>query len=120
MSLELEDQYDKIYRYCYFRVKDARLAEDLTQEAFLRFFSQKTYISRGKPLAYLYAIAKNLCIDAYNKTETISLPDDFAEEDRVHGIEANIAINQALDALPQDLREIILLRHANDLQLRIK
>ena len=33
---DLEEQYDKIYRYCYYRVKDAHLAEDLTQETFLR------------------------------------------------------------------------------------
>lgn len=37
MSLELEDQYEKIYKYCYFKVKNRHLAEDLTQETFLKF-----------------------------------------------------------------------------------
>ncbi|MEG2087518.1 MAG: RNA polymerase sigma factor [Angelakisella sp.] len=69
MTTELEDQYDKIYRYCCLRVNNPQLAEDLTQETFLKYFSQNTYLSRGKPLAYLYTIAKNLCIDHYRKAQ---------------------------------------------------
>ena len=34
MAIEIRDQYDKIYRYCYHKVKNAVLAEDLTQETF--------------------------------------------------------------------------------------
>lgn len=33
--MDLEDQYDKLYRYCYFRVRDVQTAEDLVQETFL-------------------------------------------------------------------------------------
>lgn len=35
--MDLEDQYDKLYRYCYFRVRDVQTAEDLVQETFLRW-----------------------------------------------------------------------------------
>lgn len=31
MQEDLAVQYEKLYRYCYFRVRDADLAEDLTQ-----------------------------------------------------------------------------------------
>ena len=65
MSLDLSEQYDKIYRYCYFKVNDRCAAEDLAQETFLRYFSHTPYISRGKQLAYLYTIARNLCVDYY-------------------------------------------------------
>ncbi|MEG1687360.1 MAG: hypothetical protein RR185_02265 [Angelakisella sp.] len=51
MTTELEDQYDKIYRYCCLRVSNPQLAEDLTQETFLKYFSQNTYLSRGKHMA---------------------------------------------------------------------
>lgn len=63
MSIDINEQYDKIYRYCYFKVKSRCLAEDLTQETFLRYFAQTSYVHRGKRLAYLYTIARNLCID---------------------------------------------------------
>jgi RNA polymerase sigma-70 factor (ECF subfamily) len=76
--LSLQEQYDKVYKYCYFKVHNADLAEDLTQDAFLRFFNQNSYVDRGKPLAYLYTIAKNLCADAYRKAKEPPLTDDSA------------------------------------------
>ena len=71
MSSRPEEQYDKIYRYCYFRVRDAVRAEDLTQETFLRYFARRS--SAGDfpdrdgedELRYLYRIAHNLCVDSY-------------------------------------------------------
>ena len=35
--LNLEDQYDRIFKYLYFHFHDRHVAEDMTQEAFLRF-----------------------------------------------------------------------------------
>ena len=35
--IDLEEQYDKIYRYCYYKLHHREKAEDITQEAFLRF-----------------------------------------------------------------------------------
>lgn len=117
MSLELKDQYDKIYRYCYFKVKDVQLAEDLTQETFLKFFAQNTYISRGKPLAYLYTIAKNLCIDACKKREIIHLEDDVQSENELDAFETHFAVREAVSTLPKDLQEMIMLRFANELSM---
>lgn len=36
MSFDIEQPYDKLYRYCYFRLRSRELAEDITQEPFLR------------------------------------------------------------------------------------
>lgn len=41
--MNLEDQYERIYKYLYFRLHDKHAAEDLTQEAFLRFLESRTY-----------------------------------------------------------------------------
>jgi len=38
MSVSLQDQCDKIYRYCYFKVNNKVIAEDLTQETLKCFF----------------------------------------------------------------------------------
>lgn len=117
MSLELEDQYEKIYRYCYFKVKNAQLAEDLTQETFLKFFSQSSYINRGKTLAYLYTISRNLCIDAYKKQELLPLDNDIVVESDLATCEEKLVVRQAISTLPQDLQEIVLLHFANDLSI---
>ena len=119
MSLSLKEQYDKIYKYCYFKVRNAHIAEDLTQETFHRFFSQNSYISRGKPLAYLYTIAKNLCIDAYRKNDEQPLLEDFAVEDaKLNALETSIAVREAVAALPNDVQEILLLRFSNNLPVK--
>lgn len=117
VSLALKDQYDKIYRFCYFKVKNTQLAEDLTQETFLKFFSQSTYISRGKPLAYLYTIARNLCMEVYRKKEILPLHENVTAESDFEHAEASIAIRQAVSTLAEDLQEIVLLRFVNDLSI---
>jgi len=118
VSLSLHEQYDEVYKYCYFKTKNAPLAEDLTQETFLRFFSQSNYISRGKPLAYLYTIAKNLCIDAYRKTNEQPLSEDIVDErSEISSLETTIAVKEALATLPSDIQEILLFRYANELSI---
>ncbi|WP_242860907.1 sigma factor [Defluviitalea phaphyphila] len=39
-------------------MNNKEVAEDLTQETFLKYFSQTSYINRGKSLTFLYTIAK--------------------------------------------------------------
>lgn len=56
MDTDLEEQYDKIYRFCYMKTKHRQSAEDITQETFLRFLEDHTYKEMGKMLAYLYTI----------------------------------------------------------------
>lgn len=65
--MDIEEQYDKIYRYCYFKLYDKQLAQDITQETFLRFFRQDLCLDSNKELPYLYTIAKNLCVDNFRK-----------------------------------------------------
>ena len=65
--MDIEEQYDKIYRYCYFKLYDKQSAQDITQEAFLRFYRQGLNLDRNKQLPYFYKIAKNLCVDSLRK-----------------------------------------------------
>jgi RNA polymerase sigma-70 factor (ECF subfamily) len=115
MSVSLQDQYDKIYRYCYFKVNNKEIAEDLTQETFLKYFSQTSYINRGKPLAYLYTIAKNLCIDFYKKNKEQDLDEEILGNDAISVFEIHFTIREAVSTLPNDLQELLLLRFANEL-----
>lgn len=115
MSVSLQDQYDKIYKYCYFKVKNKEIAEDLTQETFLKYFSQNSYINRGKPLAYLYTIAKHQCIDYFKKIQTFPLEETLIFDDNTDSILTNLALTQAIHTLPEDLAEILLLRFGNEL-----
>ena len=61
--MDLKEQYEKLLKYCYMKMKDRNLAEDIVQETFLRFWQSKSYRDTGKEMAYLYTIARNLCMD---------------------------------------------------------
>lgn len=117
MSVDIQEQYDKIYRYCYYKVCNSTLAEDLTQETFLKYFARNSYIERGKQLAYLYTIARNLCMDAFRKKQPEELTDEFPDTDFMERTELRIAIRQALKTLPEQDRELLLFRYANELSI---
>ncbi len=117
MSVDIQEQYDKIYRYCYYKVRNSVLAEDLTQETFLKYFAQNAYIERGKMLAYLYTIARNLCIDAFRKIQPELLTKDIPDTDCFEKIELNLTLHKALNSLSQQERELLLLRYVNELSV---
>lgn len=129
MSLDLGEQYDKIYRYCYFKVNNHCLAEDLTQETFLRYFAQNSYVNHGKQLAYLYTIARNLCIDYYRKPHRVMAEEDVSQsgwkknveklsENPMEYVETSLHLQMAVDKLPIEMQELILLRYVNELSVR--
>ena len=120
--MDYEAQYDKIYRYCYYKVNNATAAEDITQETFLRFFENHSYQENGRALNYLYTIARNLCIDEYRKHVSEALPESF-EEVRITGMEESIveglAMRQALAKLSPMERELVLLRFVNEVPVKV-
>lgn len=117
MQADIQKQYDKIYRYCYYKVKNVPLAEDLTQETFLRYFTQNSYVEHGKKLAYLYTIARNLCMDSFRKAKIEALCAEIPSEDCLEQLELNIVIKDALCELTDKEQEILLLRYANELAI---
>ena len=84
--MDIEEQYDKIYRYCYFKLSNQQLAEDITQETFLRFLESNTYYEKGKKLRYLYTIAHNLCVDIYRRKTEDPLTEELWSEDKENEI----------------------------------
>lgn len=117
MTEDLKDTYDKIYRYCFYRVRNSAAAEDITQEAFLRYFAQNKIIKRGDDMAYLYTIAKNLCVDYFRKKPAEALPDDYPAEDFRDDSDTKAAVRAALDKLDERHKEIILLRYLGGLSV---
>ncbi len=117
MSMDLEEQYDKIYRYCYFKTHNQQVAEDLTQETFLRYFKQTSYLNRGKLLAYLYTIARNLCNDYFSLKVNEPIEEIAVSDDTEDNLVVSIALKQTIQKLPEDQQELILLRYVNDLSI---
>lgn len=116
--MDLEEQYDKIYRYCYFKLHERQAAEDAAQETFLRFIGSAAYREDGQALRYLYTIARNLCIDEARRRKPELLPNGAPESlpDRPQedGVLTRLALRDALDRLDEADRELLLLRYVNE------
>ncbi|HRO44601.1 sigma-70 family RNA polymerase sigma factor [Agriterribacter sp.] len=126
---------DKIYTSIFLLVKDKYLAEDIFQDVFIRVIDtirSGRYTEEGKFLPWAMRIAHNLCVDHFRKvkrTPAIKTGDDrdifevinFSEDgvDRLmmqrqsHG-----RVREMLDRLPEDQREVIILRHYAELSFK--
>lgn len=125
--MDLETQYERLLRYCYMKTRDSHLAEDIVQETFVRFY--ETYSSRdtAKELACLYTIARNLCTDYYRRKKP-ELTDDLEKLEEVEALGIRqeneiekrldaLSLEQALETLPEELREMLLLRYTNEMSV---
>ena len=117
MHIDIDEQYDKVYRYCYFRVKNQYLAEDITQETFLRFFESSSYKDVGRPLAYLYTVARNLCIDEFRKVHTEELKEEIVQNGFEDAVVEKENLHQAMATLSKEEQELILLRYVNEVSV---
>ena len=117
--MDIEEQYDKIYRYCYFKLYDMQLAQDITQETFLRFYRQGLTLDNDKELPYLYTIAKNLCIDHFRKNPVESVEEmaEDATHDPTEGWINDLTLRMTISKLPDDERELIFLRYVNEISI---
>ena len=117
--MDIKEQYDKIYRYCYFKMYDDQIAQEITQETFLRFCKQGLNLGSDKELPYLYTIAKNLCIDHFRKRTVESLEEITEEviDDPTEDLISNLTLRMTISKLPEDEQELIFLRYVNEVSI---
>ena len=77
--------YRDLVHYARGIVNDAARAEDIAQDAFIRFQTAMTHQHRENPVGYLYRIVRNLALDfqrraAYEKRLFSHNVDDIAEQ----------------------------------------
>ncbi len=126
---------DKMYTSILFLVKDKYLAEDIFQDVFIKIIDTirgGRYTEEGKFLPWAMRIAHNLCVDHFRKvkrTPTIKTSDDrdifevlnFTEDGadvKMMKRQSHDRVRQMLDQLPEDQREVIILRHYADLSFK--
>ena len=124
---EVEDiiveNYDAIYRYCYWKIGNSADAQDMTQETFMRFVqSLPDYRDQGKPQALLYTIARNQCINWYKKVKPTSLSEaesliEEASDARYEQIETKLSLQRQVSELPEQQQEVLLLRYGQELKI---
>lgn len=126
---------DNVYKFAYRYFNDKDKAEDAVQETFVKAWKNiRRFDTDRKFITWLFAIAKNTCLDilkkktpaAFSKIEAEKemdiaelvrdespLPDELAE----NSIKKE-AISAALEKMPADYRMVLFLRYNDHLKFR--
>ena len=131
----IDRHQERIYNTILFMVKDSYLAEDLIQEIFIKIIDnlkQKKYNEEGKFLPWALRIYRNFCVDHFRKvkrTPTIKTGDDqdlfeiikhsdHPADYKMTRSQTHKNIQELVDLLPEEQREIIVLRHYANLSFK--
>ncbi len=132
MSVLVNRHKQKIFTTIYLLVKDRFLAEDIFQDLFIRIIQtlkKGPYTETGKFLPWALRIAHNMCIDHIRKEKRMPFIKTAAWDntfDVIHFAEPAVdtqlisnetcdMVKKMIDQLPDEQREVIILRHYADL-----
>lgn len=113
----------RIYQYFYFRTNDPAGAEDLTSQLFLSALQAlPRYQHRGHFAAWLFAIARNLSKDYFQKNKhevplemASGLPSSYDPSEEIAHLDQIAQLRQLVGALPEEEQELIRLRYVAEL-----
>ncbi len=127
---------NKVYTYILLLVKDEHLAEDIFQDTFIKVIKSLKngkYQDNGKFLSWVVRIAHNLVIDHYRKEKQLNTCSNedysmnlfnspkFSEktiEEQIIKEQVENEVRALIDLLPDDQKEVILLRHYGALSFK--
>jgi RNA polymerase sigma factor (sigma-70 family) len=119
----------RLFTYIYLMVKKRALAEDIFQDTFIKIINSLKsgrYNDDGKFIAWATRIAHNLIIDHFRKEQQFrTISNDSYETDLFNAIplaekpvetqiikdQIDVDIKKLLDYLPDEQREVVLMRH---------
>ena len=129
-ALLFDHYYPRVYRYAVGKLRNQQDAEDIASETFARALrSLDRFKWKGAGFeAWLFRIASNLVVDFYRRSgrEEVTqemaarqiLAEELTPEDLVITGDNAAAIIDLIDELPEDQREVVLLRFAGGLDTK--
>ncbi len=136
ISQLIERHRNRVYDYILMMVKDADLADDISQETFIkvvRVIDDGRYTDNGKFLSWVMRIAHNQVIDHFRsqkQTKMVSESDAgydilgtqrFAEatvEDKMVGEQIESDLRRLVECLPAEQREVVQMRYYGNLSFK--
>jgi RNA polymerase sigma-70 factor, ECF subfamily len=108
---------DNIYGYVRSIVRDHHEAEDVTQHVFAKLMTAlPKYEAREVPFAaWILRVARNVALDHMRQRRAIPCEEvrelDERRDDGSDAQQTSLALREALESLPGDQREVVVLRH---------
>ncbi len=106
---------DDIYGYVNSIVRDHHEAEDIAQNVFAKLMSAiQKYEERQVPFAaWIMRVARNATLDHIRSRRAVPCEDVRIDDNGHHetAFERSMSLREALDRLPEEQREVLVLRH---------
>ena len=122
--IRLVDEYQgMLLRMCYVCLRDIELARDATQETFLKAYrGMDSFSGRCSEKTWLSRIAINTCRSMqrtawYRHTDRRITPEELPLAADVACTEDEMDVMQAIMALPEKLKEVILLHYWQEMSV---
>lgn len=126
--MEIEAWFDKyadsVYRYIFFIVKDHEIAEDLTQETFIKVLTKShQFIGNAQVKTWIFRIAYTTTMNYFRKKHPIAALFDFsiseksAEESFIKQNDLD-ELYQAIAKLKLSYQQVIILRKLQQLSVK--
>ena len=132
LEMLLKRHKDRLFTTIILIVKDSYIAEDIFQETFIKIIKNLKagkYNEEGKFLPWAARIARNMAIDYFRKTKRMPTITDSSGQDVFRTIkiktenreqqiirsEKESLVRAAIDKLPPEQRQVLILRHYGDL-----
>ncbi len=110
---------ERIFRYAYRMLGNRTDAEDATAETFLRVLKRSGELrADGAFKTWLFRITRNLCIDKMRQHKLLELPQDAQYSSGEDRATLRITVHQALQDLPQEYREPLILCDLEDISAK--
>ena len=109
---------DYIYRTCILYLKDYHLAEDCTQNVFIKVYrKQKSYKGKSSLKTWITRICINCCRDMLRKRkEEDNLDETLPEKESDHT--EQLVVSEAVMSLPLQFREIVILYYYREFTMK--
>lgn len=128
MSMDFDHLYNayymEVYSYVMTLVKNAHLAEEITQEVFFKALKAKNpHCGKSSELTWLCAIAKNTCMDEFRRQSRLQEWDDeVPSQENMEGMledeNTTLQIHQILHHMEEPYKEVFQLRIFGELSFQ--
>jgi len=130
MEVLVNKHYKSVFAYLYRKTGDYHTAFDITQDVFIKMIKGlKHYNGVGKFTNWLFKIASNSCLDHDRSSKAKGINRQIELDDQLRDEHANVwnllekkfarkRIQQAIGSLPEDQREVVILKYYHDLRIK--
>jgi RNA polymerase sigma-70 factor (ECF subfamily) len=125
----------RVFSYVMMVVRDRHLAEDIFQDTFIKVIQtlkRGHYNDEGKFLPWVLRIAHNLVIDHFRRIKRMPLVDGGEDfdifsvltlrqgnvEDKIVKTQIRSDVRRAIEKLPKEQREVLIMRHYLDMSFK--